>query len=193
MALITLNLRDMKSGQRLLAEFETLDSCIDWLEQRPQFMDVLGTVDESLSAEGEQLLKKALRPYDDEENALIEAARNKRDLELERAREAEHQQQLNRRAELEAQIKNRGPNDAMQVVWRRDGTLLSAEPLDTRPIPGVVREAVEAWVSERDSWVHRRGQRVAEAVLTVWPGDVPAGDDRVQSGGQFELEFLDDA
>lgn len=177
----------------MLAEFDTLDTCLEWLEQRPQFVDVLGPVDESLSVEGERLLRDALRPYDDEENALLEAARKKRDLELEQARDAEAREAARRRAELEQQIAKRGPNDPMQLAWTQRGTLAHTEPLDTRPIPDVVKQAVEAWVAERDGWVHPRGQRVAEAVLTVWPGEVPRGEERVQAGGQFEVEFLDES
>jgi hypothetical protein len=193
MALITLNLRDLKTGQRMLAEFETFDSCAEWLEQRPQFIDVLGPVDEHLDPEGEAQLKKALRPYDTEETALLEAAKKKREFELQQVMAADGETLEQRRAELEASVANRGPNDAMQVLWLRGGTLTNTEPLDKRSIPEDVKHAVEDWVKERDSWIHRRGQRVSEAVLTVWPGDVPNGESRVHSGGQFEVEELEGA
>jgi hypothetical protein len=192
MALITLNLRNLESGERMLAEFATLDDCLDWLENRPQFIDVLGTVDDSLTVEGETLLKSALRPYDAEEKALMEEFARIRRVEMQRAREAEVAEYDAEKATFRVAIEGRGPNDAMEVRWQRGGTLVHTEPLDERPIPEVVQQAVEAWVKERDGWVHRRGQFVSEAVMTVWPADVPAGEDRVQSGGQFEVEFLDE-
>lgn len=192
MALVTLNLRDMKTGQRMLAEFDTLDGCIDWLEQRPQFVDVLGPADESLTPEGERMLRSALRPYDAEENELLAAARQQREADLQSARQVDREVVARERVEREAAIVARGPNDPMELRFTRGGTLAHTEPLDTRPIPEVVQAAVEDWVRERDSWVHRRGQRVAEAVLTVFPGEIPTGQERVQAGGQFEVEFLDE-
>jgi hypothetical protein len=192
MALVTLHLRDMKTGQRMSAEFETLDSCVEWLEHRPQFIDVLGPADESLTAEGERTLRKALRPFDAEENDLILAARQKREAEMERAHAAERVEREKQRAERDAAVRARGPNDAMELRYRRGAALSHTEPLDTRAIPAVVEAAVSEWVRERDSWIHRRGQRVSEAVVTVWPGEVPAGSDRVQQGGQFDVEFLDE-
>lgn len=192
MALVTLNLRDLQSGQRMLAEFETLDSCLDWLKARPQFVDVLGTADDSLSSEGEQLLKAALRPYDEEERALMEEYARKRQAELKSAAEQQEMQRASDRAAYESALQKRGPNDPMQLRWARGGQLTKAEPLDPRPIPQTVQEAVDEWVRERDSWVHRRGQRVAEAVVSVWPGEVPQGQERIQQGGQFEVEPLDE-
>ena len=52
---------------------------------------------------------------------------------------------------------------------------------------------VEAWVAERNSWVHRRGQYLVDAQLLVWPGPVPSGDeaDRIEQGGQFNVLFGD--
>ena len=40
-------------------------------------------------------------------------------------------------------------------------------------------------MQERGSWIRGRGQVVGEALVTVWPGQVPSGSERVQSGGQF--------
>ena len=52
---------------------------------------------------------------------------------------------------------------------------------------------MEAWVAERNTWVHRRGQYLVDAQLVVWPGPVPSGDedDRIEQGGQFNVLFGD--
>jgi len=72
---------------------------------------------------------------------------------------------------------------------RPEGQLRLADP-DPREIPPVVRDAVLAWVAERNTWVHARRARVARATVTVWPAAVPGGDEaeRCQAGGQFEVE-----
>ncbi|MBC8068602.1 MAG: hypothetical protein IAG13_09745, partial [Deltaproteobacteria bacterium] len=83
---------------------------------------------------------------------------------------------------------DRDPNRAMQVAYDEAEGITHGDPADDRPISDVVQAAVIGWVTERNTWVHGRGQHVARAMLVVWPGPVPGGDeaDRVQSGGQFE-------
>jgi hypothetical protein len=54
----------------------------------------------------------------------------------------------------------------------------------------VVRKAVRAWVAERETWVHPRGQYLVSAQVVAWPGPLPAGtseDERVHPGGRFEV------
>ena len=185
MPVVTLNLRDLKSGERMLADFETLDACVEWLRARPQFVDVLGPTNESISVEVDRMLRSALRPLDAEERALV--------LEYEKRQSAELAAGVSqRRAEFEAsrqrQMAALGPDDPMHVYWERGGEVVNIEPLDKRPVPPVVSAAVAAWVAERDEWVRSRGERVRAASLVVWPGELPPEAQRVHSGGQFELE-----
>jgi hypothetical protein len=54
--------------------------------------------------------------------------------------------------------------------------------MDDREITDVMREAAKAWVAERNEWVEGRGQVVGEAKITIYPADVPKGQDRVVTG-----------
>ena len=51
----------------------------------------------------------------------------------------------------------------------------------------VLDEEQLAWIAERDTWVEGRGQRVAAASVSVWPGPVPGGSEaeRIPPGGTF--------
>ena len=42
-----------------------------------------------------------------------------------------------------------------------------------------------AWVRERDGWVAERGLPRRRAIVTVLPGKVPDGEERVPPGGRF--------
>jgi hypothetical protein len=190
MPVVTLNLRDLRSGERMLAEFETLDSCADWLRERPQFVDVLGPTDENISRDVDRMLRAALRPFDAEEKALMQAQRRKHEAEVEALARREAEKHAAARAAQDESMSELGPNDEMRVHWERGGEVANAEPLDPRPVPAVVVRAVAEWVAERDTWVHPRGQIVKAATLTVWPGEVPDGQERVQPGGQFEVDSL---
>lgn len=190
MPVVTLNLRDLRSGERMLAEFETLDGCADWLRARPQFIDVLGPTDENISRAVDRMLRAALRPFDDEEKALIEAQRRKHEAEVDALARREAEKHAAAQAAHNDKMSKLGPNDEMHVQWERGREVVNAEPLDQRAVPAAVVHAVAEWVAERDSWVHPRGQVVRAASLTVWPGEVPAGQERIQPGGQFEVDFL---
>jgi hypothetical protein len=73
----------------------------------------------------------------------------------------------------------------MDVRYLYNAPLALTDGMDPRPISDEAREAVLAWVAERNEWVEGRGQIVGEAKVTVWPGPIAkAGADRVQ-GGSF--------
>ncbi|MBN2196005.1 MAG: hypothetical protein JW751_24520 [Polyangiaceae bacterium] len=184
MALVTLLLRDLRSGDRMTAEFETLDSCREWLMARPEFVDVLGPINEELSPEGDQLLRTAVRPYSAAERALLDQLRQER--EAEERKEADRRQK-----ELEAAntgpTRQLGPDDPMTIAWEHGSAARNADPLDPRPVPRAVVDALAGWLAERNSWVIDRGQVVCAAHVTVWPGKVPAGAERIHEGGRFEV------
>jgi hypothetical protein len=187
MAIVTLLLRDLQSGQRMTAEFETVQSCTDWLQARPPFVDVLGPVNEDLSPEGDRLLRAALRPYDAAERALMDQQRQQRDAKLAESAVATRAKLASAQSAERQRVSNLHANDPMTVTWQLGGPVTNAEPLDQRPVPEVVTKALHAWVAERNTWVKGRGQ-VCAAQLTVWPGEVPPGHERIHEGGQFEVK-----
>jgi hypothetical protein len=183
---VQLKIRRMKTNETLVAEFADLDDAAAWLRERPQFVDVIGTIG-ALAEADDQRLRAALRPFDEDERAELEAqghalARAER-AELERAQLAAQAALMERRAELA----NADPNRPMMIAWARGVGCRNGDPADAREVTELARAAVLAWVRERDTWVHRRGQFIATADLVVWPGPIPGGDEdeRVQPGGQF--------
>jgi tRNA(Ser,Leu) C12 N-acetylase TAN1 len=180
---IMLKLENMNTGEPSLEEFTDEESTMAWLRARPRFTDVLGVVFEGLTREQNDRLKATMRPLDDEEKAAEKALVTKREAEAEaqrlvRAREDEVAQAAHRAAQ-----KDLNPNRSMEVRYRYDSDLSLTDRDDTREISAEVREAVMAWVNERNEWVDSRGQIVGEAKVTVWPGTLPKpGADRVQHG-----------
>jgi hypothetical protein len=156
-------------------------------------VDVLGPSHPgAIAPDDEARLRQALRPFDAEELAA-QAQQDERDAEVIRKAIAVDQERM--RQEIEARReanKSADPDRLMTVSWERNGKLENSDPADDR-VPGdVVRKAVEAWVAERNTWVHSRGQYVVSANVVVWPGPLPKGtgeDERVQMGGKFEVLY----
>lgn len=187
---VELQIREIHTAKTMVAEFETMAEAEAWLSERPAFVEVLGpTRSSTASAEQTTHLRRIMRPLDEAELAAkAEAERHELD-QIEQAKDAE-------RAELEAAeqarreaLRDADPERPMTVVWERGQSLRHADPADERPIPAVVVEAVEAWVAERNQWIHPRRQYVASAEVVVWPATVPEGEERIQPGGLFEPMF----
>ena len=182
---LTLKLQDLTRGDLSFKEFDDEAAAVAWLHARPAMVDVLGVVFEGLSPEQNNRLKAAKRPLDAGEVAAearlaataertAEAARALRDKETEAARAA-HREAL----------KTADPDRPMELRYLYNAPLSLIDGMDPRPITDEAREAVLAWVAERNEWVEGRGQVVGEAKVTVWPGPIPKkGADRVQ-GGSF--------
>jgi hypothetical protein len=182
---ITLKLQNLAKGEMTFKEFDDEESTLAYLRARPHMVDVLGVVFEGLSAEQNARLRGAKRPLDDEEQAadkrladaaerIAEAARALRDKETEVARAAHREA-----------MKTADPNRPMEVRYLYNAPLGLTDGEDPRPISDEAREAVLAWVAERNEWVESRNQIVGEAKVTVWPGPIgKKGADRVQ-GGSF--------
>jgi hypothetical protein len=187
---IQLKIRDIRTGDAQVAEFEGVGDAETWLRARPRFVEVLGPASHGAIAAGDELrLREAMRPLDDEER-VAQAKQDERNAEAIRKAMASEQERM--RKEMESRrVANRDadPNRAMVVSFERGKDMRNADPGDDREVTAVVRKAVLAWVAERDTWVHARGQYVVNAQVVVWPGPVPGGneDDRVQAGGQFNV------
>jgi hypothetical protein len=183
MAKITLKLKDLKSGETSFGEFEDEEATLAFLKERPRFTDVLGVAFGGLTTEENARLKAAMRPLDDEERAaekaLVEVEAKAADV----ARAARRKEEEAARAVHRESLKNADPNRPMGVRYRYDTGLDLVDADDPREITAEAREAVLAWVAERNEWVESRNQIVGEAKVIVWPGPLPRpGADRVQSG-----------
>ncbi len=190
---IQLKIRDIRTGDGKVAEFESVDDAEAWLRNRPQFVDVLGPSHPGAIAPADEArLRQALRPFDAEEQAA-QAQQEERDAEAIRKALAGEQERM--RKELEARReanKDADPDRPMVIAWERGGGLHNGDPADDREPTDAVRQAVKAWVAERETWVHSRGQYVASAQVVVWPGPLPKGtseEERVQMGGKFDVLY----
>jgi hypothetical protein len=179
---IILKLQALETGDTSFREFENEEATIAFLRERPRFTDVLGVVFEGLSREQNDRLKAAMRPLDAEEVAAEAKLKKARETAAEAqrvTREAEDEQaRLARRESL----KSLDPNRPMDVRYHYSGSITPVDPDDTRELTAEVRDAILAWVAERNEWVESRGQIVGEAKLTVLPGELKKGADRVQHG-----------
>ena len=185
MAPIDLRLRNLETTELLIASFENEVDAALWLRERPPMMEVLGVKAQSDDPSLHLALRRAVRPLDPEEHAVVKRL----DEESERAWAAREEEEA-RRAEEEArahllEMRNADPNRPMQVAWSLDDGFHAVDPADERDLSPETREAILAWVRERDEWVADRGLIVGEATVTVWPGKLPEGQSRVQPGGRF--------
>ncbi len=185
MARLDLRLRNLENSELLIASFESEDDAETWLADRPHMMEVIGLIAESSDPAMHQRLRQAARPLDAEETAVV-----RRMDEADAVARAEQEAEAVRRAAADAEAHRQAMRDAdpdrpLQLTWTpRDGYTVM-DPADERPISQEVKDAVAAWVAERNEWVADRGQVVAEAVVTVWPGALPDGESRVMRGGRF--------
>lgn len=185
MSKLTLKLQNLNTGETSFRELESEEAALDFLKDRPRFVDVLGVVFEGLTPDQNNRLKAAMRPLDADEQAaekkIVEAKAQAR-AAAEAAREREALESMKAH---QASMKKLGPNDPMEIRYRFDMGITPVDPADTRELSEELRGMVMAWVAERNEWVESRNQVVGEAKLTVYPGALPKpGMDRVQ-GGSF--------
>lgn len=181
---ITLKLRDLDKGDQRFEEFDGEEQTIAYLRARPNMVDVLGVAFEGLTPEQNARLKEAMRPLD----AAELAAEKKLEEEVQRAHDAAREvrakeEEVARAAHRET-MKTADPHRVMELRYRYNSTELEpVDPEDTREISQELRDAVKAWVAERNEWVESRNQVVGEAKISCWPGNLPKpGADRIQNG-----------
>lgn len=179
---IDLQIRDLKTGETSQKKFESVEAAEAWLRERPRYTDVLGVASHHIDRDVSLALKAAKRPLDDEEKGL--------EVKLEAVRvEAAKKQAAEQRKKSEAaalkhqqEMATADPNRQMELRWRFDAGMMPSDRADSREISDEVKQAVEAWIAERNTWVEGRGQMVGEASVKVWPNTVPEGAERVVSG-----------
>jgi hypothetical protein len=84
---------------------------------------------------------------------------------------------------MRLEAKTASPNRPMELRYRFDEPELSkTDQYDDRDVSDAAKQAVRAWVEERQEWVRDRGQTIGEAKVTLYPNEVPAKKDRVIQG-----------
>lgn len=187
MTKLEFRVRNLETRELLEATCASEIDALRWLRERPRFMEVLAVLTHDLTPELHGTLRAAARPLDPDELALsatIDADERAARLQGEEdtKRLALEESEAHRAAMLTAD-----PDRPMSIEWSIDGGMHVVDPSDTRPITEAAREAVLAWVRERDEWIRERGQIVGEASVNVYPGSLPASacGDRIVPGGLF--------
>jgi hypothetical protein len=188
MAEFEVKVRNLKTGETLVASMPDSAACIEWLSERPPYIEIL-TVLSDVSPADQRRLKEAMRPYDAEELALKRSFDMKRDAAMQ-AQYAEELAQIEK-DRSEPVDPDADPDRPMSVKYEIDEGLTVVD--DDRKITDAARDACLAWVKERNEWVAGKGQIVGEAHLEVYPGKVPEGDEsaRVLPGGRFYPRLKD--
>lgn len=184
MADFEVKVRNLETGEMLVAGMPDCETCIQWLKERPKNIEIV-TVLSDVSPADSARLKEAMRPYDEDEMKLKAEYDKKATEAAMRAYQREMVQMEALQSAAEENEAELDPNRPISVKYDADTGLVAVE--DTREIPPAARAACMAWIEERNSWVRDKGQLVGEAHLEVWPHEVPGGDEeqRVLEGGRF--------
>jgi hypothetical protein len=172
---IELLIRRLDTEEVLEAEFANERECESWLVERPDQVEVVKMLSK-IEPELEARLRQAMRPLD-----LAEVMRRDQlnAAKMQGARAARQGAEARPAESLDDD-----PDRAMVVRWSTDKGFYLADESDDREIPARVREAMQAWIDERNTWVRDRGQYVSAAIATVEPAEDHDGD-RVHPGGRF--------
>ncbi|MBW2452999.1 MAG: hypothetical protein JRI68_00735 [Deltaproteobacteria bacterium] len=180
---LDLSIRDLRTGKREQKVFESEQQALDFLENRPKFTEVLGVGSHNVPQEANQRLKAAMRPLDEEEKLLERQHVATLEAEARKRAEKEQKRAAEAAAKHRAEMSTADPNRLLEVRFRFNAGLSVPDPVDERAITPEAKEAVEAWIVERNSWVENRGQVVGEATIKVYPGPLPEGvSERVDMG-----------
>jgi hypothetical protein len=181
---IKLRIRNLKSREAGVVAFETEPEALAWLKARPAFVDVIGAAGQTpIPMDVQDRLRTAMRPLDAVER-LAEAELDTSIAQEHVKREAEaRQRETEMHEKHKAAMNTADPERLMEVYWRFDTGMRLTDANDPRPIPEEAKEAILAWIAERNEWVAGRGQTVGECTVKVWPGKLPSKDsDRVKEG-----------
>jgi hypothetical protein len=187
MGKIDLLVRDLTTEEEEVVVFEDVAAARAWLVARPRFKEGVGIVTADIDHETSHALRDAMRPLDAEEVAASKRIDDTRDAASAKAHEAANAQRATEAEARREAMKTADPNRTMEVKWKYDGEMRLTDRDDPRAITDAAREAVMEWIRERDGWVVNRGQIVGEATVTVWPGEVPIGGERIVGGRFFPV------
>ena len=179
---LTLRVRNLESGELGTVDFEDEGNATVWLRARPPMIEVLGVAHEGVPQETSNALRAAMRPLDAAERVAEQKLNDAQKAAFEKMARARMERE---KAETTAQrggAANDDPNRPMELHWTYDRGLGKQDASDPRPVTDDAKAAVLAWVAERDEWVRDRGQIVGDAKVTVYPGEVPKGKERVVRG-----------
>jgi hypothetical protein len=183
---IQLRIRNLQTRETGVAAFEGEPEAALWLKERPRFVDVIGVAGQTpVPTEVQNRLRAIMRPLDADEQIAereFELAAEKE--QLERAKEA-LKKQADEKAKHAESMRSADPDRLMEVSWRFDKDMHLTDPADPRTITDAAREAVLAWIAERNEWVAGRGQTVGECTVKVWPGKMPSKDSERVKEGRF--------
>lgn len=167
-----LNVRDLQKDLEGTQTFESVDAAKAWLEDRPKFIQVLGVASLHISKEVGKELRACMRPLDEDERQLKEQlATNAEEAARQRAKAMLQAEAERHRVEMASA----DPNRPMDVSYRYDTEMSLIDVADAREITPEARQAIMAWVNERNTWVKSRSQVVGVANVKVWPGPIPEG------------------
>ena len=192
--MIKLRIRNLKTREVGVVEHEAEADAAVWLKARPAYVDVLGAAGQTpIPMDVQERLRAIMRPLNEDERLAV------REIELAVEKEDLERQTAARRRDLEAaqkhaeEMRTGDPERLMEIHWRFDKGMNLTDPVDPRQITDAAREAVLAWIAERNEWVAGRGQCVGECTLKVWPGKLPAGAEERVKEGRFIPVSADEA
>ena len=180
MADFDVKVRNLETGELLVASMGSADECCTWLAERPPNIEIVSVLSDTSPAE-QRRLKESMRPYDEGELRLKEAYDRKTADAL--AKQYAEEMALIEGDKTPAIDPDADPNRPISVRYECDEGLQVVE--DNRELTDAAKAAVLAWVAEREEWVKAKGQMIGEAHLEVYPNDVPEGETRVVEGGKF--------
>ncbi len=192
---VGLRIKRLETQESLIAEFESFEDAMTWVAERPDMVEVLGVVDpKALGENAFYKLRDATRPLDPAELAMRDKAREALRAQMREADERESAPTglagRMRWAPPEPapdplSLPEAEPGEVMVIRWQKGAPM--ANIADSRPIPPEVRQAVDAWIAERNQWLHPKRTHVGRAELRVRPGELPESeqDERVEMGASY--------
>lgn len=180
---LDLQIRDLKSGNRSPKPFDSVDAAKAWLKDRPKFTEVLGIASHHVPPEVSNELKACSRPLDEEEKLLVRELDAAEEAAMKKRAEERMKKELAEAEKQRKDLKDADPNRPMDVRYTYSDGLTNANSMDPREITDAIREAADAWVAERNTWVESRNQVVGDAKLQIYPNELPDGvTERIVSG-----------
>ncbi len=184
MADFEVKVRNLKTGEVMIASMPDVTTCLEWLKERPPMIEIISVLSDCSPADS-QRMREAMRPYDSVEREL----KARYDAEAAARAQAAYARELqsiqsDQAASAEA-LEGMDPARPLAVKYDADEGFTVVD--DNRELTAAARAACMAWIAERNEWVATKGQLVGEAHLEVWPLEVPDGDEskRVREGGRF--------